>query len=163
MIDINSIEFYSIALFVAIALIGLIFGEKTHAPATTDIVPLALKWPQAAVPQSRDADDVPSTVTLAAMPDGQVMLTRTGLSLRPGDTAFIVATAVNDKLKIVEKQGTHTTVAVWPEPCEASAVLGFWGTGRKFHVRYESELTGQWGTCVIANADGRTARIELKY
>ncbi len=163
MIDINSIEFYSIALFVAVALIGLIFGEKTHSPATTDIVPLDLKWPHAAMPQPQSADEAPSVVMLAATPDGQVTLTRTGLSLRPGDTAFIVATVVDNKLKIVEKQGTHTTVAVWPEQCEARTVLGFWGAGRKFHVRYESELTGQWGTCVMANADGRVARIELKY
>ncbi len=160
MIDVNSIEFYSIALLVAVALIGLIFGEKPHRPAATDIVQLVLKWPQTAV---ASPDEMPSAVTLTAMPDGQVRLSRTGLSLRPGDTAFIVATMVDDKLRIEEKQGVRSTMAVWPEPCEASATLGFWPAGRKLHVRYESELTGQWGTCALANVGGRESRIELKY
>lgn len=160
--EVNSIEFYSLALLVAIALIGLICGEKPHTPATTDIVQLVLKWLPQSVPADADAD-VPSTVTLTALPDGQVLLERTGLSLRSGDTAFIVATIVDDKIKIVEKQGMHSTLAVWPAACTASATLGFWREGRKLHVRYESELTGRWGTFTFANVEGRTASVDLKY
>lgn len=151
--DINSVEFYALALLVAMALLGLLFGDKPHTPAVTGIAQFK--------PTGACSDPESATVTLAALPGGNVELLRDGLPLADGGTAFVVATIVDDKMTVVEKQGIHSVAE--PQPLHATATLDCLPQGRRLHVRYESELTGQWCTFAFTNAQGRTATSQLKY
>lgn len=151
--DINSVEFYALALLVAMALLGLLFGDKPHTPAVTGIAQFK--------PTGPCADPDSATVALAALPGGNVELLRQGLPLAQGATAFVVATVVDDKMTVVEKQGIHSVAE--PQPQHAVATLDCLPPGRRLHVRYESELTGQWCTFTFTNAQGRTATAQLKY
>lgn len=151
--DINSVEFYALALLVAMALLGLLFGDKPHTPAVTGIAQFR--------PARPCADPDIATVTLAALPGGNVELLRQGLPLAEGGTAFVVATIVDDKMTVVEKQGIHS--AAEPLPLHATATLDCLPQGRRLHVRYESELTGQWCTFAFTNAQGRNSTAQLKY
>ena len=151
--DINSVEFYALALLVAMALLGLLFGDKPHTPAVTGIAQLK--------PAGPCTDPDSATVTLAALPGDNVELLRQGLPLAEGGTAFVVVTIVDDKMTVVEKQGIHSVAE--PLPLHATATLDCLPTGHRLHVRYESELTGQWCTFAFTNAQGRTATAQLKY
>ena len=88
--EINSIEFYVLALFVAFALIGLIFGRIDRSPARTHIEAMTL---------SEEQPDADHQVTFVTNADGTVTITQQGLELKPGDTVNLIATIIDDKVK----------------------------------------------------------------
>ena len=152
MIDINSTEFFVMALTVAMAVLAILFGQRSHNPATTAITTFALN-------PCITSDD--GLVVLQAMDDGDVLVLRNGIPLNDGDTVNIVATVIDDKLRITEKKGV-----VAPSQTEVKADGTATLTGLpidRYHVRYESEITGQWALFTFANRDGKTATAHLKY
>ena len=148
----NSIEFYIIALFVAFALVGLIFGTSSRGPARTQIVAFDLS----------DVDGAAQpVVTLTAQPDGRMRVERPAMEINQGDTVNLVATLIDDKLKLVEKRGVSAR-GTEPYVVSATALLKI-PQNRRLSVRYESEITGQWATASFTNADERTKTVELRY
>lgn len=149
-IEVNSTEFYVMSFAVAVSLIALLFGKKEEGPASTEIVPMALN------PCVTEDDGL---VALHALEDGTVMLLRNGITLPAGDTVNVIATTVGDKLHIVEKKGLATASSC-EEKQDGTAQLQLPVT--TLHVRYESELTGEWALFSFTNHTGRTATAHLK-
>ncbi|MBQ0121095.1 MAG: hypothetical protein KBT13_08265 [Bacteroidales bacterium] len=149
-IEVNSTEFYVMSFAVAVSLIALLFGKKEEGPASTEIVPMALN-------PCVTCDD--GLVALHALDDGTVMLLRNGIPLPAGDTVNVVATTVGDKLRIVEKKGLSTHAAS-DDKLDGTAQLRL--PAKTLHVRYESELTGEWALFSFTNHAGRTATAHLK-
>ena len=136
---------------VAMALIALLFGQRDKGEATTCISAMTLN------PCVTQDDGL---VVMQALEGGAVMVLRNGVPLGEGDTANIVVTAVDDKLTIIEKRGL--TVNGAPEiKVDATAMIDHLPATR-FHVRYESELTGEWALFSFTNQNERTASAHLK-
>lgn len=152
MIDINSTEFFVMALTVAMAVLAMMFGQRTHNPATTVITSLSLN-------PCITSDD--GLIVLQAQDNGDILLLRNGIPINDGDTINIVATVIDDKLTIIEKKGvlspSKTEVKV-----DGIATLSGLPIDR-YHVRYENEFTGQWALFTFSNKEGRTASSHLKY
>lgn len=152
MIEVNSTEFFVMALCVAMAVLALMFGQHSHTPAVTLISSLGLN-------PCVTSDD--GLIVLQALDDGDVLLLRNGIPINDGDTVNLIVTIIDDKLKIVEKKGvispTKTEVKV-----DGTATLSGVPIDR-FHVRYESELTGQWALFTFTNRPGKTASSHLVY
>lgn len=152
MIDINSTEFFVMALTVAMAVLAMMFGQRTHNPATTVITSLSLN-------PCITSDD--GLIVLQAQDNGDILLLRNGIPINDGDTINIVATVIDDKLTIIEKKGvlspSKTEVKV-----DGIATLSGLPIDR-YHVRYENEFTGQWALFTFANKEGRKASSHLKH
>lgn len=149
--DIHSIEFYVLALFVAFALIGVFFGRTDRSPAHTYIEPMDI---------SNDDPDSPHELTVEALPDGQVAITHRGLELKDGDTLNLVATIIDDKAKLVLKRGVEGNEAMI-RPVKASANVKFLPNER-IHLRYESEFTGEWCVFAFTNREGQQRTTQLQ-
>ena len=91
----HSIEFYTLALLVAFALLALIFGQKDKSPASTYIKALALQ----------DGNGEDSMLELLSHDNGDLELRRTGMQLRQDDTVNLVVTLGDGELRVVEKKG----------------------------------------------------------
>ena len=149
--DIHSIEFYVLALFVAFALIGIIFGRTDRSPAQTFIEEMNT---------SNDDAGAPHEVTLESLSDGRVHICHRGLELKPGDTVNLVATIINDKVKLVLKRGVDSHTGE-PAPVKAQANVKYFPNER-IHVRYESEFTGEWCVFIFTNREGSKRTYELQ-
>lgn len=150
-IEINSIEFYVMSLTLAMAVIAILFGSRDKGPATTEITAMTLNT-------CVTSDD--GLVVLQALDDGGVMVLRNGLPISDGDTVNIVVTAVGDKLNIVEKVGVASRSGI-DAKVDGTAMIRYLPATR-FHVRYESEITGQWALFTFSNHHERTASAHLK-
>ena len=149
--EINSIEFYVLALFVAFALIGLIFGRIDRSPARTHIEAMTL---------SEEQPDAEHQVTFVTNNDGTVTITQQGLELKPGDTVNLIATIIDDKVKLVSKRGVDSRQGD-PVAMSASATVKFLPNDR-IHIRYESEITGEWCVCSFVNREDASRVCELR-
>lgn len=149
--DIHSVEFYVLALFVAFALVGLIFGRSDRSPARTYIESMDV---------SDDIADAPHEVTLVSQPDGLVTISHRGLELKPGDTVNLVATIIDDKIKLVLKRGVNSPTGE-PVPVKATVSVKYLPNER-IHVRYESEFTGEWTVFTYTNREGQQRTSELQ-
>lgn len=151
--DITSVEFYTIALVVAFTLLGLIVGQKRQAPASTHFATLEVQptEPSAA-----------SQLTLTALDNGNVRIERTGLALRAGETVNLIATVVDDKVSIVEKKGNVAVLGGEETTHSGTATVAFL-TPRKWNVRYESQVTGQWVKFQFSNTAGNHKTRTLNY
>ena len=139
----HSVEFYVLALFVAFALLGLIVSPRLSGAATSVIAAMEMG-------------------ERSAVPAGTMTLRRYGLAVRDGEGAYLTVTIVDDKMKIVEKRGAATGGSGQPTEVDAIACLTKLPT-RKLHVRYDSEITGEWGLAAVLVADGNTVETRLKY
>ena len=149
--DIHSIEFYVLALFVAFALIGIIFGHTDRSPAQTFIDAMDI---------ADDEPEVPHTLSLTAEPDGKVTITHRGLELKEGDTVNLIATIIDDKVKLQLKRGVENP-AGQPKPVKATAHVAFLPNERIL-LRYESEFTGEWCVFAFTNREGSRRTAELQ-
>jgi len=152
MIEINSLEFYVIAFTVAMALVALFFGQDNRGEATTEVTALSL---------NPSVTDDSGLVMLQAQDDGSVLVLRNAIPLDEGDTVNIVVTAVGNKLTIVEKKGVQSRTAI-DLLADGTGMISHLPADR-FHVRYESEITGQWALFTFSNRDGRSASSHLKF
>ena len=151
--DIHSVEFYVLALFVAFALLGVVFGRSEHSPARTHLAAYETE------PDSEIHSDDDHWIRLSGQPDGKVLIERQGLELAQGEAVNLVATIVDDKLTIVEKRGLAGQGEA--TPCKAWVNVD-WMPGQRLHIRYESELTGEWGTTTFANRETARKQCQLQ-
>ncbi len=151
MIEVNSTEFFVMALTVAVALVALLFGHGHKEEATTLITAFSLN-------PSVTHDD--GLVVMQANDDGSVLVLRNAIPLEQGDSVNLVVTAVGDKLTLVEKKGVQAHSAI--ELVADATTLIPHLTADRFHVRYESEITGQWALFSFTNRDSRSASAHLK-
>jgi hypothetical protein len=149
--DFNSVEFYVIALVIAFVLLGFLFGQKSKSPASTYFTQFAL------IPTEGNSDEL----TFEAQSGGYVEITRSGLMLRPEETANLVFTIFDDKIEIIEKVGIKVSGGE-ERAFTGTARVKFIPT-RKFHLRYESAITTQWCTMTFLNNEGNKVKAELKY
>lgn len=151
--DINSIEFYTIAFVVAMALVALLMGRTEKKPPSTYIVQLLT------APGDEDAEN---TLTLEPVDGGQVSLSRSALGLGEGETVNLVITIQEDQCTIVEKKGVKKRGAV-PLPVTGQAMLKCLKPGRKYQIRYESQLTSSWAKFTFDTSSPAPKRVDLRY
>ena len=147
----HSIEFYTLALLVAFALLALIFGQKDQDAMSTYIKPMELG----------DGGDQASELHLISHADGALEVRHNGLMLLDGDTVNLVVTVSDSKVRMVEKKGVKGTPG--QEKSMAGKVLLDFMREQKFVVRYESEVTGEWRRFSYVNREGNEKKISLKY
>jgi len=132
--DINSVEFYTIAFVVAMALIALLVGRTEKKPPSTYIIQL----------DTIEADgEEADRVRLEAMDDGRVRICRQGLMLNPGETINLVFTIRDEQCHIVEKKGLKRRGAN-AVPITGEATVKWLRRGHKYRIRYESQVMSTW-------------------
>ncbi len=151
----RSLEFmtilgYTLALVVAIAILGAIFSRDIDVPDFQNIQPLDFTPSQANEP----------LLSLACIDDGIVLLSHEPLPMGPQDTAHLVVTKTKHNVLIREKRGdTH--------PGDKTAMKGTslitCLPAQTFQVRFESEVTGQWATCTLTCTQGTRVTPTLHY
>ena len=151
--DINSVEFYTIAFVVAMALIALLMGRTEKKPPSTHIVQLET------LPDHSEHDD---EVTLEPIDGGKVMVSRTGLFLAPEETVNLVITIQEDRCTIIEKKGIKRRHAT-PAPVTGAVTIKCLRPGNKYRVRYESQLTSAWASFSLDTASPHPKHVKLNY
>lgn len=151
MIDVHSVEFYVIAFVVAMAMVTLLMGQRDHGEATTNIDTMNLIATQA---------QEEGVVAITSEDTDLVAITRTALPVMEDDTVIIVSTVIDDKWHIIEKKATKGRGA--HIMTDAAVEISFLRTGR-YHVRYDSEITGQWCTFTHTHRPGNSSKGQLKY
>lgn len=138
--DITSVEFYTIAFVVAMALVALLMGKKEKQPPSTYIVQLATS--------PDEGDESEDAVILEGDPSGVLLLRRTGFTIDPEETVNLVITVQEDHCTIVEKKGKKKRGSSG-EAAIGEAVIKCLRPAGKFHLRYESQLTSTWATFTL--------------
>lgn len=151
--DINSVEFYTIAFVVAMSLIGWLMSRSEKKPPSTHIVQLET------VPAQDDAQD---TLTMEITDNGRVLLQRTGLSLGNEETINLVITIQEDHCSIIEKKGIKRRRCVG-QPVSGQAMLSCLRPGCRYRMRYESQLTSAWATFTFDMSSTTPKQVVLTY
>ncbi len=151
--DINSIEFYTIAFVVAMALVALLMGRTEKHPPSTYIVQL--------LTSPAEGDDVEDTVCLEALDNGRVRISRTGLSIGPEETVNLVFTIQDDHCSIVEKKGVRRRGSVGVA-VNGEVTVKCLRPGEKYRMRYESQVTSTWATFTYDTSSPQPKVVNLK-
>ncbi len=151
-IEVNSTEFYVMALTLAMACVAILFGQRDPGPSTTVIVPMDL---------NDCVTDDESLLVMKGLDDGAVLILRNALPVTDGDTVHLVITATGNRLTVVEKYGRQDRAGLQHQADGTAYVERL--PHERFTVRYESELTGQWALFTFSNRPGNTATTHLKY
>ena len=151
--DIHSVEFYVLALFVAFALLGVIFARNDRSPARTHIETFELE-------DDVECPDEDHWVRFTGKPDGTVVIDRQGLTLKTGETVNLVATIIDDKATLIEKRGVAGDGDPAPKRAQVAVT---WMPTRRMHIRYESEVTGEWGLVAFTNRETACKQCQLRH
>jgi len=158
--DFTSVEFYTIAFFVAMALLGFFLKQKRVTPASTHISAMELERGE----EAKTVADAPAdSVSLTSCDNGNVLIERSGLVLVDGETVNLVITVIDDKVTIVEKKGKASALGGHEYYFTGSAKISCLPRDNKVYIRYESSVTGQWCKSSFVNKTGRRQKWELKY
>ena len=151
--DINSVEFYTIAFVVAMALIALLMGRSEKKPPSTYIIQLDT------VETEGESADV---VRFEATDDGRVRISRTGLMLNPEETVNLVFTIRDEQCQIVEKKGIKRrgTNSV---PVTGEATVKWLRQGHKYHIRYESQVMSTWAKFAFDPSSSQPLEAKLNF
>jgi hypothetical protein len=152
--DINSVEFYTIAFVVAMALVGLLMGRTEKRPPSTHIVQLATT-PVA------DVEDEEDVVCLEALDNGRVHFTRSGPSIGPEEKVNLVITIQEDRCSIVEKKGIRRRRSLG-EPVRGEVTVKCLRPGVKYRMRYESQVTSAWASFAYDTSSPDPKVVKLK-
>jgi len=150
--DITSVEFFTLAFVVAMALVALLAGQREKKTPSTHIVQLVT------TPGSDDGDD---TVSLERVDDGRVRLRRAGLFLGPDETINLVFTISGDKCTIVEKKGIKKRGSAGC-PVDGEVSVKFLRPV-KYSVRFESQVMSTWATFTYDASSSAPKQVTLTY
>ncbi|MBO4723617.1 MAG: hypothetical protein J5629_11925 [Muribaculaceae bacterium] len=154
--DFTSVEFYTIAFFVAMALVGFFVKQKSTKPAASAICSLDL------TPASEPQEGA-SRLRLTAQDGGSVTIEREGLLLCDGDTVNLIATVIDDKITIQEKKGKISAFGGKESMYNGHAVVTFFLENNKNYLRYESSVAGKWCKLAFVNSPGNKVEKDLSY
>ncbi|MBP5688294.1 MAG: hypothetical protein J6X22_06585 [Muribaculaceae bacterium] len=154
--DFTSVEFYTIAFFVAMAFVGIFVRQKKTTPATSVISSLEL---DPAPPQQEGT----SRLILLAHDGGKVTIEREGLLLCDGETVNLIATVIDDKITIQEKKGKISAFGGKESMYNGHVDVTFFLENNKNYLRYESSVAGQWCKLAFHNSPGNKVEKELSY
>lgn len=151
----SSVEFYVIAITVAILIFGFIFKPSTRGRAhsytyAADIMPL----------ETGD-DSNGHRVVIEAGETGSLLICRKGAVLPDDAQGYFAIEVVGDRLTVTEKISSSaanrpTTV------CDVAVSLSCLKP-IKYYLRYEAPDAGLWGVATIVNTAGFTTEIKLQY
>lgn len=153
--DVTSIEFYTLAFVVAMALVGFLIGSFEKDPPSTYILQLSTS-------PSQETPDDADTLFIEYLDEGKFLFKREGLTLAPEETVNLVMTVRGDECTIVEKKGKRRR-GVAGEPVSGVATVKCLRYGRKYKVRYESQLTSTWASFSLDTTDPKDKLITLTY
>ncbi len=141
---------YTLALVLAIAMLGAIFSRDIDTPDFQNIIALEIAPTEVTEPQ----------MSLRCIDDGIIIFSHEPLQMSPQDTAHLVVTKTKQAVLIQEKRGETA-------PCEkistkATAVITTL-PAQTFTVRFESEITGQWASCRLTCTQGTQVTPALHY
>jgi len=151
-----SVEFYTLAFVVAMAVVGYLISRNDKSAKSTHIVQLDTNL----VTSTDNQNDI---LRLQPQRDGSILLTRCGLFIAEGETVNLVITIADDKCSIVEKKGIVKRRARAKQPITGSVTLTCLPTGGKLHVRYDSQITSRWVTFTFDPTKATTTIAELRY
>ena len=151
--DVNSVEFYTLAFVVAMTLIGLLMSRSEKKPPSTHIVQLDTSPAQ---------DDDQDALTMEVIDGGRVSLQRTGLSIGSEETVNLVITIQEDHCAIIEKKGIKRRGSIG-QPVSGQAVLTCLRPGNRYRMRYESQLTSAWATFTFDMSSASPKQVTLTY
>ena len=152
--DITSVEFYTLAFVVAMALVALLIGKKEKQPPSTYIVQLTTTEP---ADQGTDID------TVILQPSGDaVLLKRTGIEVSPEDSVNLVITIQQDYCTIVEKRGRKSKGRA-RQTMDGEAVLKCLRPYRKYRIRYESQLNSTWAKFTLDTSSSTPCAQRLNF
>lgn len=152
MIDINSVEFYTIAFVVAMALVALLMGRSEKQPASTHIFQL--------LTAPATGEDAENLLCIEPLDGGRVRLSRTGLSIGQEETVNLVFTIRGDQCSIVEKKGIKRRRAQG-EPVTGEVTVKCLRPGARYRMRYESQLTSAWATFTLDTTSATPRVVKL--
>ncbi len=150
--DINSVEFYTLAFVVAMALVALLMGRTEKHPPSTHIVQLALS------PVEGEEADL---LRIEALDHGRVHFSRSGLSVGADETVNLVFTIQEDHCSIVEKKGVRRRGSSGL-PVHGEVTVKCLRPGVKYKMRYESQLTSTWASFTYDTSSPEAKVVELK-
>lgn len=151
--DINSVEFYTIAFVVAMALIALLMGRSEKQPPSTYFVQLVT------AAASGEEDDI---VRFEPLEDGRVCIRRSGLMLGPEETINLVFTIRDEQCHIVEKKGIKRRGSNG-EPVAGEATVKWLRPNLKYRIRYESQVTSTWARFSFDTSSSKPIQVNLTF
>lgn len=162
--EFNSIEFYTIAFSVAMALVGFFLAQKKIKPATSRLNTFELsKSEESEESEESEGETAVGKLKFTACDDGRVAIERTGLQLVDGETVNLIATIIDDKLTIEEKKGKASALGGREESYTGSLKVDYIPADGKVYVRYDSSVTGQWCKFSFRNHPGNIVEHEMRY
>lgn len=142
---------YSIALVLAIATVGWLFGDRNIKPAHSSVVAMIL------TPEPISGNPEIQLHSSAKL----LHITSSGLKLPPGAVTHLVLHQTQNQITIIERC-SYT-------PPDASAPINYTGQAeiatlphRQYQVRYESEITGHWALFSYLHIDKSELKQPLK-
>lgn len=150
--DVTSVEFYTLAFVVAMALVALLIGKRDKGTPSTHIVQLLT------TPDSEDSEDM---LLLEREPGGRVRLCRTGLYLGPEETVNLVFTISDDHCSIVEKKGIKRRGSIG-EPVSGEVTVKCLRP-IKYHMRFDSQVTSTWATFTYDATSEQAKEVKLSF
>lgn len=151
--DINSVEFYTLAFVVAMALVALLMGRTDKQSPSTYIVQL----PTAVV--AAEGED---RVVMEPVDGGRVRICRTGLAIGAEETVNLVFTIREDQCSIIEKKGVRRRGAQ-AVPVAGEVTVKWLKPATKYRIRYESQVTSTWATFTLdtSSPDPRNVKLNI--
>lgn len=151
----TSVEFCTISIVIAAAIIGYIIKPKEQSAAFTYIFSANID------PADTASDADPNNVEIESLPDGTMIMRRRNVMLPDGASCHITADIIGDKLKITEKY-TMFSAPIAESPHDVSVRIDCL-KAKRYHLRYEIPDSGLWGVAQITNHDNFTAALALQY
>lgn len=140
---------YTLALVLAVTVLGAVFSREISRPDWQQVVELSLA----------EADDSEKPTLLLSCPaDGEILFRHSPVGLVEGDTAHLVVSKTRQSLLIKEKLGVSSRGENHAYAAQGH-ICGIPAQG--FDVRFESEITGQWATASLSCTGGSMATPEL--
>lgn len=149
----RSVEFYVVMAALAAAVLAACVRPAATGAVETRLLGGLL---------SPDRDSAAPSVTMICRSDGSVELLRRGVEGVGLDGAVSLCVSIKGfDITIEERLTPGHGDGRYPEPVEARFVLDFMGAER-YHIRYESELTGMFAVFTLNNLPDVEITRELK-
>ena len=149
----TSVEFYTIAVTMAVLIVGFIFTPSHREPAMTYIY-------AAKVDASPVLDADGKAIEIAVADDFALHVRRRCAPLPEGTTAYVNVDIVDDKLTITEKHTVENHAA--PLIAYDLSVRIDCLKASRYHLRYEVPDSGLWAVSTVVVGEGFSDEVTLQ-